>query len=79
MINKELQKRILSSLILIPVSLFFIIKGKTYFACSQVGNSHSYVLRTLIKCIITDFLEFHSFGIEIVSVGFVGMKSIKAT
>ena len=27
MINKELQKRILSSLILIPITLFFIIKG----------------------------------------------------
>ena len=31
MINKELQKRILSSLILIPVSLFFIIKGSIFF------------------------------------------------
>ena len=31
MINKELQKRILSSLILIPVSLFFIIKGSFLF------------------------------------------------
>ena len=31
MINKELQKRILSSLILIPVSFFFIIKGSFFF------------------------------------------------
>ena len=31
MINKELQKRILSSLILIPVSLFFIVKGNFLF------------------------------------------------
>ena len=31
MINIELQKRILSSLILIPVSLFFIIKGNFLF------------------------------------------------
>ena len=30
MINKELQKRILSSFIILPVALFFIIKG-TYF------------------------------------------------
>ena len=29
--NKELQKRILSSLILIPVSLYFIIKGSFLF------------------------------------------------
>ncbi len=29
--NKELQKRILSSLILIPIALFFIIKGSTFF------------------------------------------------
>ena len=31
MINKELQKRILSSLILIPISLFFVIKGSIFF------------------------------------------------
>ena len=31
MINKELQKRILSSIILIPLSLFFIIKGSFLF------------------------------------------------
>ena len=32
MINKDLQKRILSSLILIPVAFFFIIQGKVLFA-----------------------------------------------
>tara|TARA_B100001741_G_scaffold295197_1_gene278082 strand:+ start:666 stop:1304 length:639 start_codon:yes stop_codon:yes gene_type:complete len=32
MINKELQKRILSSLILIPVAFFFIIQGTIFFA-----------------------------------------------
>ncbi len=31
MIHKELQNRILSSIIIIPLSLFFIIKGSTYF------------------------------------------------
>ena len=31
MINKELQKRILSSLVLIPIALFFIIKGSYFF------------------------------------------------
>jgi len=31
-INKDLQKRILSSLILIPVAFFFIIQGKVFFA-----------------------------------------------
>ena len=31
MINTELQKRILSSIILIPLSLFFIIKGSAFF------------------------------------------------
>ena len=31
MINKELQKRILSSIILIPLALFFIIKGSFLF------------------------------------------------
>ena len=29
--NKELQKRILSSIVLIPTALFFIIKGTYYF------------------------------------------------
>ena len=29
--NKELQKRILSSIILIPIALFFIIKGSIFF------------------------------------------------
>jgi len=32
MINKELQKRLLSSLILIPVAFFFIIQGTVFFA-----------------------------------------------
>ena len=32
MINKELQKRVLSSIILIPITLFFIIKGSFYFS-----------------------------------------------
>ena len=31
MINKELQKRIFSSIILIPVSFFFIIQGSLFF------------------------------------------------
>ena len=31
MINKELQKRIFSSIILIPVSFFFIIQGSLTF------------------------------------------------
>jgi phosphatidate cytidylyltransferase len=31
MINKELQRRILSSIILIPVSIFFIIQGSFTF------------------------------------------------
>ena len=31
MINNELQKRILSSIILIPIALFFIIKGSIFF------------------------------------------------
>ena len=31
MINKELQRRILSSIILIPVSFFFIIQGSFSF------------------------------------------------
>ena len=30
--NKEIFKRIFSSLILIPVALFFVIKGSFYFA-----------------------------------------------
>ena len=29
--NNELQKRIISSIILIPLALFFIIKGTYYF------------------------------------------------
>ena len=32
MMNKELQKRILSSIILIPISLFFIFQGPVFFA-----------------------------------------------
>ena len=31
MINKELQKRVLSSLIILPVALFFLIKGSVFF------------------------------------------------
>ena len=31
MINKELQKRLLSSLIILPVALFFLIKGSVFF------------------------------------------------
>ena len=31
MINKELQKRILSSMILVPLSFFFIIQGSLTF------------------------------------------------
>ena len=31
MINKELQKRILSSIILIPITIFFIFQGPVYF------------------------------------------------
>ena len=31
MINKELQKRILSSIILIPIAVFFIIEGSIFF------------------------------------------------
>ena len=31
MINKELQKRIFSSIILIPIAIFFIIKGSFLF------------------------------------------------
>ena len=30
--EKELQKRILTSIIIIPLSLFFIIKGSVFFA-----------------------------------------------
>ena len=32
MINRELQKRILSSIILIPIALFFIFQGPVFFA-----------------------------------------------
>jgi len=32
MINKELQKRILSSIILIPIAIFFIFQGSGFFA-----------------------------------------------
>ena len=32
MINRELQKRILSSIILIPITLFFVFQGPIYFA-----------------------------------------------
>ena len=31
MINKELQKRILSSIILIPIAIFFIVQGSVFF------------------------------------------------
>ena len=31
MIDKELQKRLLSSIILIPISIFFIFQGSIYF------------------------------------------------
>ena len=49
MINKELQKRILSSFILIPISLFFIIKGSIFFifflsACFLIASYEWYNL-----------------------------------
>tara|TARA_A100001011_G_scaffold394450_2_gene486914 strand:- start:87 stop:758 length:672 start_codon:yes stop_codon:yes gene_type:complete len=49
MINKELQKRTLSSLILIPASLFFIIKGSIFFifflsACFLIASYEWYNL-----------------------------------
>ena len=49
MINKELQKRILSSLILIPICLFFIIKGSIFFifflsACLLIASYEWYNL-----------------------------------
>jgi len=49
MINKELQKRILSSLILIPLSFFFIIKGSILFiffllACFLIASYEWYNL-----------------------------------
>ena len=31
MINKELQKRILSSIILLPIAVFFIFQGSIFF------------------------------------------------
>ena len=31
MINKELQKRILSSIVLIPIAIFFIVQGSVFF------------------------------------------------
>ena len=33
MINKELQKRILSSIILLPIAVFFIVQGSIFFIC----------------------------------------------
>ena len=38
--RRELFKRILSSLILIPVSLFFIIKGSIFFISDRVGKNN---------------------------------------
>ena len=32
MIKKELQKRIISSIILIPIAIFFIFQGSVFFA-----------------------------------------------
>ena len=47
--NKELEKRILSSLIIVPVSLFFIIKGSIFFifflsACFLIASYEWYNL-----------------------------------
>ncbi len=47
MINRELQKRIISSLILIPTALFFIIKGSFFFNFF------------LIICLITSLYEWY--------------------
>ena len=63
MINKELQKRILSSLILIPVSLFFIIKGSIFFifflsACFLIA---SYEWYNLSKNKILNKITFKNF------------------
>ncbi len=45
--NKELQKRILSSVLLIPISLFFIIKGSFFFDFF------------ILICFLTSMYEWH--------------------
>ena len=49
MINKELQERILSSLILVPIILFFIVKGSIFFiffllVCFLITSYEWYVM-----------------------------------
>ena len=61
MINKELQKRILSSIILIPVSFFFIIQGSFSFifflSLIFLATSFEWFKMTKEK-IYLEFLEF---------------------
>ena len=53
MINKELQKRILSSLVLIPIALFFIIKGTYFFNFF------------ILICLFISIYEWHKMSKEI--------------
>ena len=49
--KNELQKRILSSIILIPITIFFIIKGSYFFNFLPVGLAPWGPRQTLIETI----------------------------
>ena len=50
---KELEKRLITSLILIPISIFFIVKGSIFFifflSISFLVSSYEWILMTKKK------------------------------
>tara|TARA_Y100000389_G_scaffold199613_1_gene238342 strand:- start:816 stop:1472 length:657 start_codon:yes stop_codon:yes gene_type:complete len=81
MINKELQKRILSSIILIPIALFFIIKGSiflilflgmfflaTAYEWQKMNKKHFFKFFGIIYLVVVSILAFllrEDFGLNI--------------
>jgi len=81
MINKELQKRILSSIILIPIALFFIIKGSiflilflgmfflaTAYEWQKMNKNHFFKFFGIIYLVVVSIFAFllrEDFGLNI--------------
>jgi phosphatidate cytidylyltransferase len=69
MINNELQNRILSSIIIIPIAIFFVIQGSIFFAFFLsiffLGTSYEWIKmnkKNILKIIGIFFLFFASYS-----------------
>ena len=84
MINKELQKRLLSSIILIPITVFFIFQGSVFFVfflCIfflttsyewvKMNKKNSYIFIGILYLLITSYLTYllnHNFFFQFILV-----------